>query len=392
MRGTTHCGSCAAARGTIRVSKVKSASAAGKLGWPASHVGLLLFLLTADQESEFRGDKPFIDYGFFRAETFEHDWMTGTFPKGLWCSGIPQNASDAPGLLQVVFRVLRFGFTRSHRDLASALDEISRLGNVFAAIPAFIRAYLPIQPWGDTVAAQIARVRGLNESELASALQQAIGGDKLQRPHVGIYTGQNKSTSSQWLELTKDLPNLAMISWCEDWLVGERRPKWLDSPANVNALIEALETKPDLAASWILTWGKLLAAAPKREAQLRGLMLRATSRTAPPQFFRTRSLYAYPIDLVQERTVLPTLAAALVELFAGFHREFTWGADKKRKTAEELFSGFGLSRGSLSEIAQQSQHEANVRAAALTLWLLQAAHGKAGRPEPLPMAQSADGG
>lgn len=395
----------------LAINEERSAGMARKLGWPTSHVQLLLFLLTVDKEPEPLTGKPLIDYGIFRAHAFQHDWTTGTFPEGLWSSGIPhkagdapgllqvvfralrfeptrsrddipREASDAPGLLQVVFRALRFGLTRSRDDLASALDEISRFPDIFMAIPRWVLAFVPINPLCDSIAAQIARLRRLSDSELGSALQQqAIGADKLQRPFVGVLAREDRCSPAQWIRLTKELPALAVHYWFDDWGFGQPRPTFLDSPAGVSALIQAVETRLDVAACYILSWGKLLAAAPACEVQLRGIMLRAASRTAVSTFVGTRSIHSYRIDLGEEREVLPALAAALAERLSQFDGRFVFAADEKRQTAEELFSGFGLSPAPLNEIARQSQQEANVRAAALILYLLEAAHGNAGHAE-----------
>ena len=344
----------------LAVNEERSAGMARKLGWPTSHVQLLLFLLTVDKESEPPTGKPLIDYGVFHAHAFQHDWTTGTFPEGLWSSGtpsdapgllevvfralrfeptrsrddIPRDASDAPGLLQVVFRALRFGRTRSRDALASALDEISRFPDIFMAIPRWVLAFVPINPLSDSIAAQIARLRRLSDSELASAIQQqAIGADKLHRPLVGVFRRGDRCSPAQWIKLTKELPALAVHYWFDDWRFGEPRPTSLDSPAGVSALIQALETRLDLAASYILSWGKLLAAAPACEVQLRGIMLRAVNRTAVNQFFGTRSIHPYQIELGQEREVLPALAAALAERLSRFDGHFIFGADEKRQTA-----------------------------------------------------------
>ena len=367
----------------LAVNEERSAAVARKLGWPTIHVELLFFLLTEDKEPEPPTAKASIDYGIFSGHAFHHDWTTGT-PVGLWSSGIPREASDAPGVLQVVFRALRFGLTRSRDDLASALDGMLSFPDIFTAIPRWILAYLPINPWGHSVSAQITRLRRLTDSELRSALeQQAIGADKLQRPLVAILGPRNRPTLPQWVKLTEDLPLLAAHYWFDDWRIREQqRLTWLDSPAVVSALIQSLETRPDLAPSYILSWGKLLTAAPACEVQLRGIMLRATSRTAVNQFVGTRSIHPYRIDLGQERAVLPALAAAVVELFSRFDGHLILGAGGKRQTEEELFSGFGLNPAPLNEIARQSQQEANVRAAALILYLLEAAHGRAGQVEP----------
>lgn len=389
----------------LAVSKERSAGMARKLGWPTSHVQLLLFLLTVDKEPERPTGKSLIDYGVFRAHAFQHDWTTGTFPEDLWSSGIssdapgplevrfvsnprvrddlPREASDAPGLLQLVFRALRFGRTRSSDDLASALDEISRFPDIFMAIPRWVLAFVPINPWWDSITAQIVRLRRLSDSELASALQQqAIGAHKLHRPPLGLIRRGDRCTAAQWIKLTKELPALAVHYWFDDWRFGEPRPTLLDSPAAVSALIQAVETRLDVAASYILSWGKLLAAAPACDVQLRGIMSRAASRTAVNQFFGTRSIHPYRIDLEQEREVLPALAAALAEHLSRFDGHFVFDADEKRQTAEGLFSGFGLSPAPLSEIVRQSQQGTNVRAAALILYLLEAAHGNAGHVEP----------
>ncbi len=48
------------------------------------------------------------DYGPIVGEVFKCDWTTGSLPKHVWAEGVPAEASSASGILQLVFRILRF--------------------------------------------------------------------------------------------------------------------------------------------------------------------------------------------------------------------------------------------------------------------------------------------
>jgi hypothetical protein len=177
------------------------------------------------------------------------------------------------------------------------------------------------------------------------------------------------------------LPALAIHYWFDELRPHRPPPESLNSPADVNALIEALEAKLDFVAPYILSWGKLLRAAPEREIELRVLLKRAASMPFP-KFFPLEPIHPYRVDLEQELVVLPVMAAALTERFSRFDWRPAWDGDTEGGNPEHLVAEFGLIPARLYEIVQQSQQEADVRSAALILYLLQIVHGKASPTEP----------
>jgi hypothetical protein len=141
---------------------------ATRKGLPMAHTALLEALLD-EQNTLPKGVQN--TGGIVSVEYYEHDWSTRTIQCGFLGGALPDECENAPGILQLVFRVLRFGRTHRAEDLIGLFDFIGPNIEVFRALPRHIRAYVPVNQWDD-LEEQFERLKALSETKLARFIDE----------------------------------------------------------------------------------------------------------------------------------------------------------------------------------------------------------------------------
>jgi hypothetical protein len=282
-----------------------------EMGLRESYIQLLSILLEKETGRDI--DTNMDDYGVLKGQYVTHDWTTNTFESTHFAKAVSEQSSDAPGILQLIFRVLRFGETRRQTELNSALDYINGREHLLQVLPTPVRVFLPLTYYSDTQSV-IEKLRSLSEEQFETLInEQRIGSERLRRPYKELRLGF-KSDLNQWEQTVETFPTVSLDLWSDSlWDMGDDRPRpaILDELKGIDVLINKLLGDPVYLQQSAHIWGKLLNQAQHREADLRRAFMQASSMSFKENHW-TREFHPFKLNLPLEAPLLPYLLDSII--------------------------------------------------------------------------------
>lgn len=258
------------------------------------------------------------NYGVVAVSYYEHDWMQRPFESSPLRARSRSSTLVAPGILQLIDRILKFAETRSYSDMRSLLGCLSfDKEHLLRALPGHLMAFIPIDPWH--LKRSTRALRDLKEQEFLTLMQKhALGDYRVHRPHRSI-TLQGDAPN-RWDEFVQDMPAIALHVLATPHLyVPDLSPALrltLSRDAEgLNVLIGVVTKDLSLLRRAAAYWGVLLKAAPLQEKELRRSILTAAGSSAVMDDDMMLSLPAihvpFKLDLPAEAPLLPYIVASV---------------------------------------------------------------------------------
>lgn len=308
-------------------------------------------------------------YGLIRGRRYAADWTNRWFKQFAWWSGAEESLRNAPGILQLVYRIFRFADSKHIVDLRSAIEcvGISKI-SVFTILPGAVRAHIPIDDKCEleTHATWLCR---LDEQELRTLLRdKQLGSKHLTRPVVAFALGP-KTDIQQWRKLLEELPAVAIQLWGEAlWRefrgVRRRRPKLLDQEEAVQALVDKMLECPKILHTYPQLWGRLIQKAPRREHELRQAFRSASAFKNVDFRYWISEFHSFRLHLEAERSLLPHVVVALLAAVQ------TPDPAKRLNEAKQYTEGLAVELPELDDVINDRQESQDIRAAAAILAVL----------------------
>lgn len=128
----------------LRNDEKATLAAARESTLPASHVQLLKCLLKDEHGEIERGTRTQM-CGVLRGTRYSHDWTTATHDFEEWAEEPLGEAATAPGILQLVYRIVHFAKTRTVSALQQLVELFEKQGvDLLRVLPGQLQAYLPL--------------------------------------------------------------------------------------------------------------------------------------------------------------------------------------------------------------------------------------------------------
>jgi hypothetical protein len=356
----------AATKQLLSHSESKSLDVARKNGLSASQ-NELLRLLIKQPEADERRDIEEIEYGFVKARKCPCDWTGSLFETPQWWDD--SDLQNAPGILQLIYRILNFGRNRSKANLQSVISMLDEVGvDMLDAMPPGVHRLIPFDEESD-LASVMSHLRGIDQPAIdllcSTGRSEAI---HLSRPYSDL-TLNMESTIEQWRRLVGDMPSIALHLWGDSlWTDGRKRPNLLDSDDAVAALIDRLSLSPPVLMRFPYLWGRLIERSESRQSNLRSALRDAAQApVADISMWRNR-FHLIKLDLPNDAALLPHILNCLVAKA---------DASQPRKPPTSILrdvativDGMVGDLQSLQKVAQNYKQDTRVRAAASMLLLL----------------------
>jgi hypothetical protein len=312
------------------------------------------------------------DYGIIKCKFFTHDWTTKTFNCGSWTRPLPRTIKKK-GILEVAFRIIQFAQKRSLRALNSIIDIIKYNPDVISALPRHLFAYLPFDEYSKT-SDQIDQLRLLSNKDFQSLMNKGfIGHRRVYRPSKPVDFG-SEFTISQWKDLLEDSPTTALLLWGESvWNnISKPRPTSLDNIEIINDLVDKIVTSPWVLLNRINIFGRLLAKATPRKAELRRALIVASSDSVDTSSQWYGEFHPFKVNLPSEASLIPHLLYYLIN-FAESEIYLDWIPTMRRKTTPKLSEIVNKLVGpskAIDKIANDTNISPHIRVAAAFISLL----------------------
>lgn len=309
-------------------------------------------------------EPPDIDCGFVELSYWSADWSTGTFVE------LPETKARPRGILDLVYRLLQFGSSRTLDNLQGLLDIVDPEYHLLAALPHKLAALVPIDEALD-VRAQYAELRTLTKPDLEMLLAtHHIGTRLVPRPLIASLMAPT-SEIDQWTCLLAHSPELAPDYWTGaigGGLFSSVRPSAFDTLQFVNPFVDKLSQFPRLLLKMGQHWGYLLEQCPARELDIRRALLTVSAESPDRGHFSSVEFYPLRLDLSAESCLLPHIVSAVCRWLDNI-RTPLGEADPSEKVKAIVAEHSGL-----VALAKNKDNEPSIRAAAMFLYLLQKQH------------------
>lgn len=355
----------------LRAGGERTYEQAHRFGLIPDEIDLLRMLLAEDaaplnEASDGRGT--WIDYGLIKALAYEADWTTKPRARRGSRKDIGPNAERARGVLQLVYRMLRF----AHEKTLAALHGVGELfptpkdQQILESLHPKLSALVPC-PGRWTDSSITVDLRSLTEAEFdLLARGGRVRAHRLSRPVFDLELGAN-SNVNQWKRLLEDLPVIALQLWTDPRILSHfhsHRPAILEGPEAGDALLDMLTAHPTVLVDRAASWGYLLSSLPSRADELRHLFRKA----AQCQVSRHQEgpLHPFLLDLPADAGLMPHLVLALATRAYDQSREPEVIRNELRDGARGLVG----EAASLTRFIDDENGSTAVRAAAVVLSVL----------------------
>jgi hypothetical protein len=284
------------------------------------HLELLRMFLLRRHAEEGKQPTIKVDYGIIKATFLDFDSDQLAFERlDLWDD---LKLEDAPGVLQVVYRLLRFARSRSARHLFDTLRTIEgQRAIVLGVLPEELQALLPVS--GDTSASrQVQKLIDLGESGLQKLIDAVPPNQAAMSRRMNDIELHSDGSKEQWQQLVNDMPATALVMWSDSWWTAVRRedrPEFLDKAEAIECLIERVLESPCLLTPHPHLWGRLLVKAPQYAPQLRRAFREAAAGPVVDGGFWRTSLSVFELVIPSDGVLLPHLANYLASIGGRSH-------------------------------------------------------------------------
>ena len=277
----------------------------------AAHISLIELFLK-DRDISIVGDSSKY-YGLVRVGYCHDDWTMNKGSSGLLDL---KEGSDAPGILQLVYRVIRFGRTHDYNDFISAYDYIKEYGkDYFLILPTRIQTYFPFDD-ENRIDKSITLIDGLSKKLFDELIDfKRIKGQKISRPYASIKI-KSEWNDEDFLKAFELFPSLIHY-FIENIIVYSRR-------SGSREICQAILTKglqePEIFLRIPQVWGLLIAFFPERQEEFRQKLL---SVAAKPVIFHYRGGAMHPLEIRLPRDA-PLLPHLLNKIILGLDVSFRY--------------------------------------------------------------------
>ncbi|MDT5270394.1 MAG: hypothetical protein QOH49_2580 [Acidobacteriota bacterium] len=353
-----------AALDILRFSRDEVIQLVHEKGLPNIYIALLEYLLS--DKSGYRHPTQLCDYGIVKAYMSENDWVSGTSAFDPLEGEDLDIASQAPGLLQLVYRIVRFSESRTYESY-EALINCPGI-QVSDRLPEMLRAFIPVATsWRGISKEEM--FKPLSEEDF-SELMRLVSVGNLTRPAFSFTLGE-RFDFGLWKELLQNYLGIAMHLWCDRsfthrGLGPENLNEW-DSKESLALIKEEVLKQKSMLPAFARHWGKLLDAFEEESPTLRLAMLEVCSKKHPNYSGGSNITPSDPfqLDLLQEAPLLPFIAASIVpnhNMISGLEESETVIRNIARVVSEYVQDAFIL-----EQIFSGTQYDNHVKAGALLM-------------------------
>ncbi len=343
-------------------STIHPLAVAGRHSLTKYHTALLGILIKRVDPSNSHA-YAFAEFGVLRIAHPKVDLCSGEIECGFLGNELPDECATAPGILQGIYKILRFADTRRPSDFTDVISFFSENLTNFAVLPAHIRAYTPIND-GSPVETQFAWFSTMKPEDCAQFVS-SLEGKSSQVGKVGsvaIVGGDCKL--DQWRALVYTHLHFAFVIWCDFYWArsGRSRPNILDSGDAVDLLVTQLLKYPIELLASPLIWGRLFAKAPKREAELRYAIRKETKTDRNITANPNDECHVFALQLPDEASLLPYILANLTQ-----DRSSLYSSEIGGQSVCAMIAQFVPNRSQLDGITENLQESRQIRACAFIM-------------------------
>jgi hypothetical protein len=350
----------------LRREKETSSALAKDRSLPETHMELLECLLEKPLIEDYLSDSG-EDFGIVESNYFLHDWTTNSFAFRSWINELPESASTSLGMLQFIYRVLRYGKTKKPFDLLSLLNYVDEWESRIFDLPQYIRAYIPLNTYFP-IDDQVKLLKSLSEEQIETLLvKKQMGSHLLTRPLYINWLKGGRYTIPQWERLVSHAPSRAIESLYSPFskqLLSRLKDR--EKEEGLNILIDKLVEYPTILREYSYCWGDMLSEAPARESDLRNAFFAASSGPVKSR----RSLgrrHSFKLNLPSEASLLPHLIRPIIQSNTGAWVKLE---NQELKEWEQIVKEFVSDNRMLEQIINDCEQPSSHRAAALLMSLL----------------------